>query len=297
VRALLWRVEREGRVSYLFGTVHVGVSMREALGPEGVAALARARVVYVEASIDDAATVQDELLSAVIRAQLPEGRSLRAMLGESDFTKLTRVLSTLPAALIDRLSPTLVALLTLGSLQTSGSASAGADAGAGARDASVAQADHQDSGAARPSAPMDLQIAQSARARGADVRTLERLRAQFEAFEQIGVDGATQLIRSFVRDPESSGRLLGQITEAYREPDAERSMSAVVRAMHETSPAFARALLDDRNDRWLPMIDQAMRSQDGVFVAVGAAHMVEAKGLVAGLRARGFTVERVREGE
>jgi uncharacterized protein YbaP (TraB family) len=45
---LLWRVERFGRTSHLFGTVHLPLDLDAALGDEGRAALRDAKRVFLE---------------------------------------------------------------------------------------------------------------------------------------------------------------------------------------------------------------------------------------------------------
>ena len=64
---LLWRVERYGRRSHLFGTVHLPLDLDAALGEEGRAALADAKRVFLEidTSPDAALTF---LLQALHRA-------------------------------------------------------------------------------------------------------------------------------------------------------------------------------------------------------------------------------------
>lgn len=51
------------------------------------------------------------------------------------------------------------------------------------------------------------------------------------------------------------------------------------------------ALLGARNARWLPKLT-AYLDGDGAFVAVGLGHLLGEHGIVAALRARGYTVER-----
>lgn len=51
------------------------------------------------------------------------------------------------------------------------------------------------------------------------------------------------------------------------------------------------ALLGARNARWLPQLE-AYLANDGAFVAVGLGHLLGEHGIVAALRAKGYTVER-----
>ena len=48
-----------------------------------------------------------------------------------------------------------------------------------------------------------------------------------------------------------------------------------------------------RNARWIPQLEQLF-SGSGVFVAVGADHTIGDKGIVSLLRARGFTITRIK---
>src|SRR4029077_15916458 len=70
---LLWRVERYGATSHLFGTVHVPFDLDTALGEEGRQALPDAKRVFVE--LDDLEGLTF-LREAMGRALLPERQSL-----------------------------------------------------------------------------------------------------------------------------------------------------------------------------------------------------------------------------
>src|SRR6266545_6657606 len=76
---LLWRVERDGRTSHLFGTVHLSIDLDTALGPEGRAALEGAKRVFLELdhSLETNATFTRQ---AIARGGLPEHEALHALL-------------------------------------------------------------------------------------------------------------------------------------------------------------------------------------------------------------------------
>ena len=73
-RPYLWRVERYGRTSHLFGTIHVGVDAEAALGPEGREALDGARRVFVEMDMTSRDTVSEFTMGAMRRAEMPPDR-------------------------------------------------------------------------------------------------------------------------------------------------------------------------------------------------------------------------------
>ena len=57
---------------------------------------------------------------------------------------------------------------------------------------------------------------------------------------------------------------------------------------------FDEELLDRRNRKMVERAERLIRRQP-TLVAVGAMHLGRDSGLVAGLRARGFRVERLRD--
>lgn len=61
----------------------------------------------------------------------------------------------------------------------------------------------------------------------------------------------------------------------------------------KASPLLAKVLIDDRNQRWADWIKGVMGRPGKVFVAVGAGHFGGPMGLLAQLRARGLTVEKL----
>lgn len=62
----------------------------------------------------------------------------------------------------------------------------------------------------------------------------------------------------------------------------------------ELGAAFEAALIDERNRRWMARLVPALEA-GGAFVAVGGLHLPGEAGLVALLRARGFSVTREAE--
>ena len=87
---LLWRVERNGKTSHLFGTVHLPLDLDAALGAEGRAALADAKRVFLEL---DHATGIEFIRQAMARAELPPNLSLRALLRPAAWSRLVQITS------------------------------------------------------------------------------------------------------------------------------------------------------------------------------------------------------------
>ena len=58
-------------------------------------------------------------------------------------------------------------------------------------------------------------------------------------------------------------------------------------------PVIYKKFLTDRNERWVPKIEEQLRSGKDVFVVVGAGHLVGTNGVVELLKKKGYTVPQL----
>ena len=113
-RPYLWRVERYGRTSHLFGTIHVGLDADAALGPAGCQALDGARRVFVEMDMTSLETVDEFTMGAIRRAEMPPDQSLRVLLRADAWRHLAALhAGRLTPAELERLEPWFVSQWTL----------------------------------------------------------------------------------------------------------------------------------------------------------------------------------------
>ncbi|WP_256469764.1 TraB/GumN family protein [Flavobacterium humidisoli] len=59
-----------------------------------------------------------------------------------------------------------------------------------------------------------------------------------------------------------------------------------------TSEKTKKQILDDRNQKWVKLIPELIK-ENGVFIAVGAAHLGGEYGVINLLRKEGYTVKPV----
>ena len=83
----------------------------------------------------------------------------------------------------------------------------------------------------------------------------------------------------------------GNVLDAWRRGDAD-ALARVLRDAFQEFPAFADRIITARNRRWIPKIEEFIKSGRTYFVVAGAAHMGGSSGVVALLRARGYTIEQ-----
>jgi uncharacterized protein len=269
----LWRVTRDGRTSYLFGTVHLPVDMETTLGPEGQAALDASTRVYVEVDLMAPGVVEEIGRLTIGRAELPPGQSLRGLISPTAWTRLVALAKGhVPADALDRMEPWFASVGVLPVL--------------------IIRDQGELPEPLRPGVPLDAVIASRAKARGNRVVPLETPHEAIQAFVSAGREDAVEMLEELILRPDWHRQDAIGLVDAYTANDDRRILKAFGR-MRRKSPALTEHLLFRRNERWCERLDLWL-GDGGLFVAAGAFHMFGERGLVALLRQRGYRVERVR---
>ncbi len=261
----VWEVRAGDRVSHLFGTMHVGVSLERALPEAQRARLLGARVVVVAA---DPAPPGPQAASQAM--MLPPDRSLRDMVGPEVWPRLAAALGAeMPAAVLERLRPWAV---------------------------SVAFVQHWVNAhlADAPARGMDLAVIDGARSRAQQLLFLEEAQSQLDIIGRIPDAYFVDVLGEMVSDEAEAERQIGGLVSSYLRGDLP-AVEAIVFDPEDmrTSPEYYDLFLYRRNAAWLTQLEPLFREEGGAFVAVGLAHMLGPQGLVEALRAKGFTVTRV----
>jgi hypothetical protein len=274
---LLWRVERGGAVSHLLGTCHLALDLERTLGPVGLEALDRARRVFVELDLSSLMTVLDVANTASTRARMPD-RSLRALLPAPLWDRLVALHDGhLDADTLDHLKPWSAAFMTYARLVDR---------------SRVVPPPAADAAARGP--VLDAAVAMRAKERGIRVEALETPLQQIQVFNAQRLEDGLRMLTDVLLHPEASDES-PRIVAACRALD-EYVMRKETERLLRRFPGLADRLLVQRNRAWIERLDQWFPDGD-MFVAVGAAHMYGAEGLVNGLRRRGYRVTRLRLGE
>lgn len=84
----------------------------------------------------------------------------------------------------------------------------------------------------------------------------------------------------------------GSLINAWRRGDPD-ALTRMLRGSFCDFPSLGRRLIDVRNRNWIPKIEGYLRSGKTYFVVVEAGHMGGPSGLLAMLRARGYTIEQL----
>jgi uncharacterized protein YbaP (TraB family) len=266
-RGLLWRIERDGRTSWLYGTIHIGRAEWVRPGPTVQKALAQSDALALEIDARDEATAR-------VMGQPADPALLSRMLSGERARRLDRqnTEACVPPGATAKLQPILQV-----------SALAGL----------VARAD-----GLYPEFGVDETMAVSARNGNKPIFALENAADQIKALTGDSEAEEAEQVDAALDELES-GQLRGQMKEladVWARSDADKLARYADWCDCLRTPAEQRLmkrLLDDRNPGLANGIERLHASGKGVFAAVGALHMIGPQGLPALMATRGFTVTPV----
>lgn len=262
-RGLLWRVTRDGRSSWLYGTLHAGKPAWRRLGPRTAAALRASQLLALE--IDPTDPALQQALSEIQPPQalpLPMQQRLAQAFDQACVAPETMV----------AVHPLLQAMM----LTVLEGRWLGLD----------------------PGFSMERLLVAQARTDRRRVVSLETVAQQKEALVPVDSVAALQALDQTLTQLENqvARRVLMRLSRAWERGDLaalEDYEGWCECAATEGDKAFMRKLNDERNGPLADGIEALHARGQRVFAAVGALHMTGPQALPRLLRERGFRVVRV----
>lgn len=264
----LYVVRDADSTMYLFGTVHIRPRGADWGNDRVRAAITESQEVWTEIEISPAADAQAQQLAMQLGAAAP-GRPLSSWLSAEENTQLGAALTRMgiPAAALEGQEPWIAAL----TLSVVPMMQAGYD----------------------PASGVDRQVDAFAETGGKTMRTFETIEQQLGFFDNMAADAQREMLREAIVQAPEAAAMIAQLTSAWESGDEGTLTALVVEETRTQYPELYDLIFVRRNNAWMQVIANELNGSGVDFVAVGAGHLFGAEGLVAQLRARGYTVERV----
>jgi uncharacterized protein YbaP (TraB family) len=138
---------------------------------------------------------------------------------------------------------------------------------------------------------LDKHFYDQAKAAGKAVQGLETADYQISRLDGMTMDQQEHLLAESLKDLDAEKANMAKLVEGWRVGDAPE-VERLVLAELKQEPLLYQRLLVERNRNWLPKIEALFARPGHALVVVGAAHLLGSDGLVAMLRAKGYTVEQ-----
>lgn len=280
---LLYKISGKGlrKPSYIIGTYHLApVSFVDSI-PGLRSALAGSEQVYGE--IETADMTSPENIAKMQQAMmLPEGKTLTELLTPEQMQKLNATMKELLG--VDMSNPMVAQQMNKMLPQ------------ALVTQLTVIMYLKKHSGF-NPTQSFDDYFQEQAVAQGKPVGGFETMDFQLQAlFGSISIERQVELLMCFLNNREWEESQVDNIVEAFFAQDLNRIEAAMDEKQDNSCDATDEEnelLIYGRNATWLKKMPEIMQ-QKSTFFAVGAAHLVGERGVLAGLRNAGYLVEGIK---
>ena len=260
----VWQLQSGAGTVYIAGSMHLLRAADNALPPAFDSAYRAAEALVMELDVDDLDPLAAHEYMGT-HSVLPEDRMLRDVIGHAQFAKLTTEAERLglPVLALERLEPWAVALVLM-QLEL---VRLGLD----------------------PEAGVEQQLERRAQRDGKPITGLETLDQQLDLLDRMSYADQARFLALTIAEVDDMDTELTKLIGAWRSGDLA-ALEATLLEEYASFPALYRALVTDRNRRWIPQIERLLSQKDDTLLVVGALHLVGEDGLLALLRKRGYTV-------
>ncbi|AKC88122.1 TraB/GumN family protein [Pseudoxanthomonas suwonensis] len=266
---LLWKVSDADNSVYLLGSFHLLSAGDYPLSADVDAAFADAEALLFELSPEEAGS--PALAGLMAQAALRQrAGSLEQDLGPALWARLQAYAAAgqLPLAQMAMFDPWFIGL-TVGLIEMQ---KQGLD----------------------PALGLDRHFMDAAAHAGKPAAGLELAADQIRVLAGMTLEEQKQLLAEALEQAEQGAEQSRELHAAWRAGDAERLWNDMAAQLKRDYPALYRRINIERNDAWLPRLEQRLaQEQDDTLVVVGALHLLGGDGLVEKLRAKGYRVERI----
>jgi uncharacterized protein YbaP (TraB family) len=266
-KSFLWKVRAEKGSLYILGSIHflkkenypLKKTIEEAFGA------AQKLVLEIDLRSADPATVQRLTLEKGLNR---DGTTLQQKISPETYSLAEQHAKELGIDIraLSPFKPWLVAL-TMTALQLQ---KLGFDAGFG----------------------VDRYLAERGAKVGKAMSGLETVGFQIGLVDQLSPQDQESMLRQSLKEMDLVDRSLDRIVRSWSTGDVHSLEELLLSAMRDY-PEVHQKIIVDRNRRWLPQIEKALKQGESTLVVVGAAHLVGKDGILELLKARGYTLEQL----
>lgn len=123
-----------------------------------------------------------------------------------------------------------------------------------------------------------------------EVFGLETIDDEINAIEKMPIDSQINSLMQIVKNFDSAKQMMTQMVEVYKKRNPEELYSFMKKS--GLNDMFETAMLEERNNKWLPTIIANIKKQP-TFFAFGAGHLVGSFGIINLLKKSGYKVTPV----
>ncbi len=266
-RTFAWKATGKGGTIYLMGSIHVMSESFYPLDPALEAAFKDSDLLVEEV---DLAEMMDPTaqLAILSRGMLPSSQSLDKILSPATMALVRKATGDMGGAggPLMQFKPWMLAI----ALQGMELMKAGFD----------------------PALGLDQHFYDAAKAGGRAVQGLETVEFQISRFDGMTMEQQDRMLAETLKELATQTASVNKLGDAWKAGDVA-TVERIALADLKSDPLMYQRLLVERNKNWLPKIEALFARKGRALVVVGAAHLIGPDGLIAMLKAKGYTVEQL----
>jgi len=266
-KTFAWKVAGKGGAVYLVGSVHLLSSDFYPLQPPLDAAYKDSDLLLEEVDMAELADPVSQM-ALLSKGMLSSSTPLDTLISPTTYALLVKRAEALgvPAAPFKMLKPWMAAL-------------------------TLVQLEWQQAGF-DPQLGLDKHFYDRAKAEGKTTQGLETSEYQVSRLDGLSMEQQERLLAESVKELDEEKANMKKLVDGWHAGDVA-AVERIVLSELKAEPALYQRLLVERNRNWLPKIEALFLRQRHALVVVGAAHLVGPDGLIAALKAKGYTVEQL----
>lgn len=144
-----------------------------------------------------------------------------------------------------------------------------------------------------PALGLDANLGRQATDAGKPTAGLESANQQIDFLDGMGRPEQVQMLQDALAQTDAGQVQVEMLHTAWRTGDADALWHQMAVDMRARFPTLYARINTERNDAWLPKLEQMLQETGDTLVVVGALHLLGEDGVVDKLAAKGYTVERV----
>jgi len=263
----VWKVVKGDRTIFIGGTVHLLTPSDYPLPDAFEHAYASSSIIVFETDIQKLQT--PEFQQAMIQqVAYPEGETLKDTLDQETYSKFLDYLDQrgIPHGNIIKFKAGMVSItLTMVEMQRLGLTGTGVDQFYNLR----ALNDHKEIG------------------------ELETVDEQIAFIAKMGEGKESELIEYTINQINELPKLMNEMKKAWRDGDSQKLNEVGIEPIKKGFPDIYADLILNRNNAWMLKIDAMLETPEIEFVLFGALHLAGDDGVLAQLKAKGYTIEKL----
>jgi uncharacterized protein YbaP (TraB family) len=264
----LYKIEKNGVSSYLFGTVHVGDASMNGLPKKITDAISASKEVIVEVDISKLTPFEMQQRSMPLMMQT-NGKTLQTELTKQNYNKLKGYFAkkSIDIAMFNALKPWAVMVTMM-------------------------QIEFQNAGFSDQTG-IDKQVLSYAKEHNIKIGELETLEQQLQMFDGMALLSNEMIEETFEQLADINTYFI-KLVNAWKSGDMDTLTDYYNMSFDESDygKISEQVMLINRNNNWVKQLTPRLANEQ-LFIAVGALHLPEQHGLIKQLQKQGFTVSRI----